>query len=391
MAFLPASEFALSRKISALLALLMLNGLAIADIRIGVIASSTGPTAVVGIPQKQTVALLPSEIGGQKVEYIVLDDASDPTNAVTNVKKLIAEQKVDALIGPTTTPAALALLDFVAESKTPLVTTVGSSSIIQPMDDKKKWVFKTTQNDDLIAEALIEHMTSHGVKTLGFIGFNDPYGENWFKVFGTMADKAGLKLVVSERYNRTDQSVTGQALKVIAARPDAVLVAATGGPAVLPQTTLQEKGYKGRIYQTHGVATNDFIRIGGKAVEGTLMAGGPMLVAYDLPGGSAIKAIAQGYIKAYETKYGAGTMSTFGANTYDAGLLLQKAIPTALKKAKPGSMEFREALRDALEQSKEVVGAQGVFNMSAQNHNGMDQRARVMMTVKGGKWVLIKD
>ena len=170
-----------------------------------------------------------------------------------------------------------------------------------------------------------------------------------------------------------------------------MLVAATGGPAVLPQTTLQEKGYKGRIYQTHGVATNDFIRIGGKAVEGTLMAGGPMLVAYDLPGGSPIKAIAQGYIKAYETKYGAGTMFTFGANTYDAGLLLQKAIPAALKKAKPGSVEFREALRDALEQSKEVVGAQGVFNMSAQNHNGMDQRARVMMTVKDGKWVLIKD
>ena len=391
MAFLPASEFALSRKISALLALLMLNGLAIADIRIGVIASSTGPTAVVGIPQKQTVALLPSEIGGQKVEYIVLDDASDPTNAVTNVKKLIAEQKVDALIGPTTTPAALALLDFVAESKTPLVTTVGSSAIIQPMDDKKKWVFKTTQNDDLIAGALIEHMTAHGVKTLGFIGFNDPYGENWLKVFGAMAEKAGLKLLVSERFNRTDQSVTGQALKVIAAKPDAVLVAATGGPAVLPQTTLQEKGYKGRIYQTHGVATNDFIRIGGKAVEGTLMAGGPMLVAYDLPGGSPIKAIAQGYIKAYETKYGAGTMSTFGANTYDAGLLLQKAIPAALKKAKPGSVEFREALRDALEQSKEVVGAQGVFTMSAQNHNGMDQRARVMMTVKDGKWVLLKE
>ena len=194
-----------------------------------------------------------------------------------------------------------------------------------------------------------------------------------------------------ERFARTDTSVTGQALKVIAAKPDAVLVAATGGPAVLPQTTLQEKGYKGRIYQTHGVATNDFIRIGGKAVEGTLMAGGPMLVAYDLPGGSPIKAVAQGYIKAHETKYGAGTMSTFGANTYDAGLLLQKAIPTALKKAKPGSVEFREALRDALEQSKEVVGAQGVFNMSAQNHNGMDQRARVMMTVKDGKWVLIKD
>ncbi len=379
------------RNVSTLLALLLASSFAAADIRIGVIASSTGPTAAVGIPQKNTVALLPTEIGGHKVEYVVLDDASDPTNAVTGVKKLISESKVDALIGPTTTPAALAILDFVAESKVPLVTTVGSSAIILPLDDKKRWVFKTTQNDDLIASALIEHMTAVGVKTLGFIGFNDPYGENWFKVFSAMAEKAGLKMVASERYNRTDQSVTGQALKIITAKPDAVLVAATGGPAVLPQTSLQEKGYKGRIYQTHGVATNDFIRIGGKAVEGTLMAGGPMLVAADLASGNPIKAVAQGYIKAYEGKYGPGTMSTFGANTYDAGLLLQKAIPTALKKTKPGTVEFREALREALEQSKEVVGAQGVFNMNAQNHNGMDQRARVMMTVKDGRWMLLKD
>ena len=371
--------------------LLLGMGVARAEIRIGVIASSTGPTAAVGIPQKNTVALLPGEIGGQKIEYIVLDDASDPTSAVTNVRKLLAEHKVDALIGPTTTPAALAILDFVAEAKTPLVTTVGSSAVIQPMDDKKKWVFKTTQNDDLIATAVLANMTASGIRSVGFIGFNDPYGENWYKVFAPMAEQAGIRMVASERFNRTDPSVTGPVLKLISARPDAVFIAATGGPAVLPQAGLQEKGYKGRIYQTHGVATNDFIRLGGKVVEGTLMAGGPMLVAADLPAGNPIRAVAEGYVKAYEGRYGAGSMSTFGANTYDAGLLLQKAIPQALAKARPGSPEFRAALRDALEQSREVVGAQGVFNMSPQNHNGMDQRARVMMTVKGGKWVLVGD
>ena len=371
--------------------LLLGMGVARAEIRIGVIASSTGPTAAVGIPQKNTVALLPGEIGGQKIEYIVLDDASDPTSAVTNVRKLLAEHKVDALIGPTTTPAALAILDFVAEAKTPLVTTVGSSAVIQPMDDKKKWVFKTTQNDDLIATAVLANMTASGIRSVGFIGFNDPYGENWYKVFAPMAEQAGIRMVASERFNRTDPSVTGPVLKLISARPDAVFIAATGGPAVLPQAGLQEKGYKGRIYQTHGVATNDFIRLGGKVVEGTLMAGGPMLVAADLPAGNPIRAVAEGYVKAYEGKYGAGSMSTFGANTYDAGLLLQKAIPQALAKARPGSAEFRAALRDALEQSREVVGAQGVFNMSPQNHNGMDQRARVMMTVKNGKWVLVGD
>jgi branched-chain amino acid transport system substrate-binding protein len=372
-----------------LAALLLAAGVVHADIRVGVVASSTGPTAVVGIPQKNTVALLPAEIGGHKVEYIVLDDASDPTNAVTGVRKLLAEYKVDALIGPTTTPSALAILDFVAEARTPLVTTVGSSAVIQPLDDKKRWVFKTTQNDDLIAEAVLANMTTTGVRTVGFVGFNDPYGEHWFKVFSAMADKAGIRIVASERFNRTDQSVTGQVLKLIAAKPDAVFIAATGGPAVLPQTGLLDKGYRSKVYQTHGVATNDFIRLGGKAVEGTLMAGGPMLVADDLPAGNPVKPVAQGYIKAYEGRYGAGTMSTFGANTFDAGLLLQKAIPEALRKAKPGTPEFRMALRDALEQSKEVVGAQGVFNMTAQDHNGMDRRACVMMTVRNGKWVLL--
>ena len=377
-------------KLTALAAsLLLLSGLASADIRVGVIASSTGVTAVVGIPQKNTVALLPTEIGGQKVEYIVLDDASDPTNAVTDLKKLLAEHKVDALIGPTTTPAALAMLDFVADAKVPLLTTVGSSALVVPMDDKKKWVFKTTQNDDLIAEAVLAHMVASGIRSVGFIGFNDPYGENWFKVFAPMAEKAGIRISASERYTRTDASVTGQVLKLISARPDAVFIAATGGPAVLPQSALLEKGYKGRIYQTHGVATNDFIRIGGARVEGTLMAGGPMLVADDLPASNPVKAVAQGYIKAYDAKFGAGSTSTFGANTFDAGLLLQKAIPVALKKAQPGSPEFRAALRDALEQTKEVVGAQGVFTMSAQNHNGMDNRARVMMTVKNGHWTLL--
>ncbi|NJA89226.1 ABC transporter substrate-binding protein [Rhodocyclus tenuis] len=382
-------RFLRRRLLPALLASLLAGsaGIALADIKVGVIASSTGVTAVVGIPQKNTIALLPSEIGGQKIDYVVLDDASDPTNAVTNLKKLLAEYKVDALIGPTTSPAALAMLDFVAEAKTPLITTVGSSALVTPMDDKRHWVFKTTQNDDLIAEAVVAHMRATHVRSVGFIGFNDPYGENWYKVFAPMAEKAGIRIVANERFTRTDPSVTGQALKLLAARPDAVFVAATGGPAVLPQTALAEKGYKGRIYQTHGVATNDFIRIGGARVEGTLMAGGPMLVADELPASNPIKAVAQNYIKLYEAKYGAGTTSTFGANTWDAGLLLQKTIPEALKKAKPGTPEFRAALRDALEQTRELVGAQGVFTMSPRNHNGMDSRARLMMTVKDGHWI----
>jgi branched-chain amino acid transport system substrate-binding protein len=361
-----------------------------AQVRIGLMVSATGPTSAIGIPQKNTAALLPARVGETSVEYIQLEDGGDTTRAVQNAKKLIGEHNVDALIGPSTTPNAFAILDIIAEAKVPLLATVGTQAVAEPVDAKKRWVFKTTQNDDLIAAALIKHMVKNGVKTLGFIGFNDPYGENWYKVFGALADKAGIRIVASERYARADQSVTGQALKLIAARPEAVLIAAVGGPAVLPQATLFDQGYKGRVYQTHAVATDDFIRLGKEKVEGTVLAAGSMLVIDDIADSDPIKKVALAYIGAYEKQFGQKP-ATFGANTYDAGLIVQRAIPSALKVAKPGTEAFRTALRDAIEQERDVVGCQGVFNMSATNHNGMDERARVMVTVKDGRFRLLPE
>ena len=363
---------------------------AFAQVKIGLMVSSTGPTSAIGIPQKNTGDLLPRRIGNLTVEYVQLDDGGDTTRAVQNAKKLLQENNIDALIGPSTTPNALAILDLVAEAKVPMMATVGTSSVVEPLDAKKRWVYKTTQNDDLIAAALIRHMSRSGVKTVGFIGFNDPYGENWLKVFGGLAEKAGLKLAAVERYNRTDQSVTGQALKVISSKPDAVLVAGVGGPGVLPQTTLRDQGYKGTIYQTHGVATDDFIRLGREKVEGTILAAGPMLVIDEVPASNPIRKVALDYINAYEKQFGQKP-ATFGANTWDAGLILERAIPVAAKSAKPGTEAFRVALRDAIEQEREVVGCQGVFNMSPTNHNGMDERARVLVTVKDGKFRLLPE
>ena len=363
---------------------------ALAQVKIGLMVSATGPTAAIGIPQKNTAALLPTRVGEASVQYIQLEDGGDTTRAVQNVKKLIGEYNVDALIGPSTTPNALAILDIVAEAKVPLLATVGTQSVVEPVDARKRWVFKTTQNDDLIAAALLKHMQKNGVRTIGFIGFNDPYGENWFKVFAALADKALVRIVASERYARTDQSVTAQVLKLIAAKPDAVLIAAVGGPAVLPQATLFDQGYKGRIYQTHAVATDDFIRLGKEKVEGTVLAAGSMLVVDDIVDSDPIKKVALGYIGAYEKQFGQKP-ATFGANTYDAGLILQRALPTALKVAKPGTEAFRIALRDAIEQERDVVGCQGVFNMSPTNHNGMDERARVLVTVKDGRFRLLPE
>ena len=364
--------------------------LASAQIKIGLMVSATGPTSAIGIPQKNTGALLPSKIGDATVEYIQLDDGGDTTRAVQNAKKLIQENNIDALIGPSTTPNALAILPVIAEAKVPLMATVGTQSVVEPLDAQRRWVFKTTQNDDLIAEALLEHMVKNGVKTVGFIGLNDPYGENWFKVFSGLATKAGVQIVASERYARADQSVTGQTLKLIAANPNVVLVAGVGGPGVLPQTTLRDQGYKGVVYQTHGIATDDFIRLGGAKVEGTILAAGPMLVIDEIPASNPIKQVSLNYIQAYEKMYGTKP-ATFGANTYDSGLILQHAIPEALKKAKPGTEAFRVALRDALENAGNVVGCQGVFNMTPTNHNGMDKRARVMITVRDGKFRYLSD
>lgn len=362
-----------------------------AQVRIGLMVSATGPTSAIGIPQKNTGDLLPSRIGDTTIEYVQLEDGGDTTRAVQNAKKLIQESRVDAIIGPSTTPNALAILDVIAENEVPLMATVGTQTVVEPLDAKRRWVFKTTQNDDLISAALVAHMVKSKVKSVGFIGLNDPYGENWHKVFSAQAQKAGIKIVATERYARSDQSVTGQTLRLLAAKPDAVLVAGVGGPGVLPQTTLFDQGYRGRVYQTHGVATADFIRLGKEKVEGTVLAAGPMLVVDEIPDSNPIKLVSMRYIKAYEKLFGQRP-ATFGANTYDSGLILQAAMPAALAKARPGTPEFRRALRDSIEINiRELVGCQGIFTMSATNHNGMDERARVLVTVKGGQFRLLND
>ncbi|MBV5296404.1 MAG: ABC transporter substrate-binding protein [Curvibacter lanceolatus] len=368
---------------------LCLAGSALAQIKVGVVSSASGPIALVGIPQKNTVALLPKEVAGQKIEYFSLDDASDPTASVSAVKKLINEDKVDALIGPSGSPNAMGVIQFAAEAGVPMLAPVGTAAVVLPMTEQKKWVFKTTQNDDLIANALVEHMKATGIKSVSLIGTADPYGENWAKVMTELLAAANIKLLTSESFQRRDTSVTAQALKTLAARPEAVLIAAPGSSAVLPQATLFDQGYKGRFYQTHGAALDDFLKLGGKKVEGTVLAASGMLVLADMPASNPIKAIATKYVADYEKLYGSKP-ATFGANVYDAGLLLQAAIPAALKKGKPGTAEFRAALREAIEHTKELAATQGVYNMSAADHSGFDKRGRELITVKNGQWAALK-
>ena len=359
-----------------------------AQVKIGVTLSATGPAASLGIPEKNTIALLPKEIAGKSVQYIVLDDASDTSRAVQNVRKLIDEDHVDAIIGSSVTPNSLAMLDPVSQGKTPTISLAASAQIISPMDAKRAWMFKVPQNDQLMADAIAGYMAKHGVKTVGFIGFADAYGDSWYKTFDAAAAKNGLKVVSNERYNRTDASVMGQVLKLMGSNPDAVLIAGSGTPAALPAKTLKERGYKGKVYQTHGVANNDFLRVCGKDCEGEILPAGPVLVTDQLPDSNPVKKPALGYKAAYEKAYGAGPLATFGGHAWDAGLLLQRAIPEALKKGQPGTEAFREALRASIENVKDLPVSHGVINMTPTDHNGFDTRARVMVQIVDGKWKL---
>ena len=358
-----------------------------ADINVGVTLSATGPAASLGIPEKNTFELLPTTIGGEKINWIVLDDGSDTTKAVQNAKKLIGENKVDVLVGSTITPNSLAMIDVAVDAETPMISMAASARIVDPASAKTRWIFKTPQSDALMADAIAVSMKANGIQTMGYIGFADAYGDGWLAEIKRSAQTAGIKVIAEEKYNRNDTSVTGQVLKLIAAKPDAVLIGAAGTPGATPQKELVARGYKGKIYQTHGVANPDFLRVVGKDGNGTLLPSGPMLVYEQLPDSNPIKKVAAEYITQYEKRF--GTRSTFGGHAYDTWILLRAAIPEALKAGKPGTKEFRLGLRNALEKAN-VVATHGVFVMNALEHNGLDNRARVMVRIENDKWILAK-
>ncbi|TAL97185.1 MAG: ABC transporter substrate-binding protein [Paraburkholderia sp.] len=360
---------------------------ATAQVKIGLVLSLTGPAASLGIPARDTVALFPKELAGQKVEYLVFDDASDTTQAVQNTKKLISEEHVDAIIGSSITPNSLAMLDVIAEGQTPTISLASSAKIIEPVDAKRHWMFKTPQTDAMMASAIAEHASEHGVKTIAYIGQADALGETFYAEVAKFAQLHKITLVANERFNRTDPSVTGQILKIMAANPDAVVVGAAGTPAALPPKTLKARGYKGLIYHNHGVGNNDFLRVCGADCNGTFLPASPVLVAAQLPVDHPARRLALDYIARFEAQHGAGSVSAFGAYTWDAGLLLGNAIPVALKTAAPGTPEFRQALRDALEATRGLADSNGIVNMSTTDHLGLDQRARVMVEIRDSKWV----
>ncbi|QDZ00342.1 ABC transporter substrate-binding protein [Nitratireductor mangrovi] len=355
---------------------------AVADVSVCITVSATGPAASLGVPENNTIPMLPAEAGGQKLNYTAFDDATDPTAAVKNVRKCIEEQQADLIIGSSTTPTTIAVAGVAAETKTPVVALAPVG--LPP--ESEHWTFRAPQPVGQMADAIVEHMKASGVKRLGLIGYSDGYGELWINVMNKALEGSGITMEPIERFARNDTSVTGQVLKLISARPDAVLVVASGTPAALPNLALAERGYRGQIYHTHGSASLDFIRVAGASAEGTILPVGPLVVAAQLPDSHPSKALGVEYTKVYEEAHGEGSLSSFGGHMYDAGQIILATVPKAMEKGEPGSEAFRAALRDALENMEEVVGVHGVFNTTVEDHYGHDERSRVLVRVENGAW-----
>jgi len=357
-----------------------------ADLTIGVSLSLTGPTSALGIPTKNGIALWPTTIAGEKLNVIVLDDATDPTKAVQNTRKFLSEDKVDVIVGSTATPVAAAMADVAAEGKT--VQLMLSPVNLPP--GKGEWSFRMPQSTAVMAIPIVEHWKKTGVKTYGFLGFADGYGEAWLTDIKPLADKAGIKLVDTERFARSDTAVTGQVLKLTSTNPDAILIVASGSGAAMPHKALVERGYpKSKIYQTHGAATMDLIRVGGADVEGAFVSSGPAVVAEKLPDSNASKALGVQFKNEFEKVNGKGSANQFAAHAFDVVLVLQKAVPIALKKGKPGTPEFRAALKDAFETMGRTPISQGVLNWTATDHFGYTPETGVLLKVVNGDWQVV--
>src|SRR3954471_14214029 len=366
---------------------LLLSVPALADVNVGVVLSLTGPGSGLGIPMNHYFTKVwPQTIAGEKVNLIILDDASDPGKGVANTRRLVTEDKVDIIIGSCLTPVAAAMAPVTAEAKT--VQLAGSPVGVPPGQDQ--WLFRLPQGNDVMAHAMVAHMKKLGVKTVGFLGYTDAYGEQWLKAFTAEGEKNGIKVVAAERFARTDTSVTPQALKLVSANPDAMLVVASGSGAAMPEKAIVERGYKGKIYQTHAAATPDLMRIGGKDVEGTYVVSGPAVVAEQLPDSHPSKKASVDFVTNYEKANGAGSRNQSAGHSYDFQILMEKIVPVALKKGKPGTQEFRAALRDAMENMGRTVFAHGVMNWTAQDHWGYTNETGVMLKVADGKFVVEK-
>ena len=359
-----------------------------ADYKVGFITSLSGPVSSLGIPYQKGMAAAQAfkgDIDGKKVQVIQLDDASDPSTAARNARKLIDEDKVDVIIGTAGSPGALAIAAVARETKTPLISIANANL----PGEEGAWMVTLPQPAPLMVSAVVDRMKKSGVKTVGYIGFSDAWGDLVYDALQKSAEPAGIKVVSNERYARADSSVTGQVLKIVALRPDAVLTGTSGTPGALPYLALAERGYKGQIYGMHALINPDFVRVGGASVEGLLAPTGPVIVAEQLPADNPIRKVSMDFRAAYQKANGAAPTDAFSAYSFDAWLIFLDAAKRASAKAEPGTPQFRVALRDAITSTKELAGTHSVYNFTPNDRYGSDERSRVVVRLEKGQWKLV--
>jgi len=366
--------------------LLGVSAAAQAQIKFGAILSISGPAAAMGVGYKGAFEFLPSEIAGQKVEYIVRDDATDASTAFTIAQKMISDDHVDAFIGPSLTASDAAVAPLANQAHVPMI----AMAPYEYDPAKQPYTFNDAQPLSLMVSVVFKHMQQHGVKNVGFIGFADGWGDQVLAATKQSAETDGIKILADERYARTDTSAEAQALKLMSLHPQAIMMGNSATPAALPVVALRHRGYKGPIYGNHGIVSPAFIKVGGAAAEGVIADTSPSVVYDQLPDGNVVKPVAAAFMTEYTKKFGPQSIGPFSGYTYDAVLLLKNAVPVALKAGKPGTEEFRVALRDALEKTHELIGVSGVYTMSPSNHNGQDARSAVLVEVKDGAWKAIR-
>jgi branched-chain amino acid transport system substrate-binding protein len=356
-----------------------------ADLKVGLSVSLSGPNSSLGVPYAkgmQAALAYKSEVNGRKIQLIVLDDGSDPTTAGRNARKLVDEEKVDVLMGTSGVPAAIAMAQVGRDAKVPMI----GLTPIQLDPAENGWVFTVAQPTQLMIDAVVERMKKDGVKTVGYIGFSDAWGDLVYNALMKSAPPAGIKVLGNERYARADASVTGQVLKLLAMKPDAVMTGGAGTPGALPFLALSERGFKGPMYGQHGLINPDFVRVVGGAGQGALMPTGPVIVAEQLPNDYPTKKIALDFRAVFQKVNNAPTSDAFSAYSFDGWLVFTNAAARA--KGEPGTPEFRQSLRDAIASTKEVVGTHGVYNFKPGDLYGVDERARVIVKLENGQWKL---
>jgi branched-chain amino acid transport system substrate-binding protein len=361
-----------------------------ADLTVGFVTSLSGPGASIGIPYEKGILAADayaSSLGDTKIKLIRLDDASDPSTASRDARKLVEEDKVDILIGTSGTPGVIAMAVVAAETKTPMISLTPASL---PQSPNGQWMISIPQPPPMMVAAVVERMKKDGVKKAAYIGFSDSWGDLVYDALMKNVGAAQIDVLTNERYARADTSVTGQALKIVAAQPDAVITGGSGTPGALPYIALADRGYKGGLYGTHALINPDFVRVGGQAVEGVICPTGPVVVAEQLPDSNPTKKISLAFRDIYLKTNNAPTGDAFSAYSFDAWLVFLDAAKRAVQKAQPGTPEFREALRDAMLTTKDVVGTHGVYNYQAGSAFGVDERARVLVQLQKGQWKLLQ-